>query len=654
MVGRKLTEINGFSVTVLKVFYFFSVSLCLCILVLFLSACSELEETKPAAFYADSNPPLKQEFRWSNGNTPKSFDPALASAPPETDIVRAVYDGLTETDPNSLEAIPALAADWTSSDDFKTWTFYLRKDAKWTNGKQVTANDFVRSWKRLADMGNEVSHYELLKNIVGIQKAEKENLPKDSDTSTPPKNRTVEDAANQRLEIPSLSQVPNTKLNELSPPPPLPKPKADKEEAEKFGAEAIDKYTLKVSLIKPDKDFPKLAAHPVLRPVYGSGQEFEKDKLNPNIITNGAFRIMSVAKDGITLEKSEQYYNRDKVKLERVRFVPAKDADSALQAYRRGEVDAVTNAEFEPLALKLLIPFNDFKRTIHSALNFYEFNRKKPPFNDRRIREALAISIERKRLTEDDTKGATKPALTYLPFAEEKTEEGFSYDVERAKWLLEKSGYPDGENFPIIKLVINRNDLQQKIARSVAKMWKDNLNVDTVIIVKETEELEEFRKTDNFDLVRRGIVLPTADETANMLAIFAPKESSEIEKIIKKKEFKESENNKNEKNKPANQNSKTDLSFYENKLFSSNTSQNNISSSEKDEELLVNIGEDRLILTEEEAVYEVPAIPLFFHMSYSLVKPYVKGFAMNTLDAPLLKDVEIDNNWQPESKEGKS
>jgi len=58
---------------------------------IFLSACSELEKPKPEPFYAETTPPPKQEFRWSNGKMPKSFDPALASAPPETDVVRAKH-----------------------------------------------------------------------------------------------------------------------------------------------------------------------------------------------------------------------------------------------------------------------------------------------------------------------------------------------------------------------------------------------------------------------------------------------------------------------------------------------------------------------------------------------------------------------------------
>ena len=86
---------------------------------LFLSACSELEKPKTEPFYAETAPPPKKEFRWSNGKTPKSFDPALASAPPETDVVRAVFDGLTDTDSKNLQVVPAVAEKWEASGRFQ-------------------------------------------------------------------------------------------------------------------------------------------------------------------------------------------------------------------------------------------------------------------------------------------------------------------------------------------------------------------------------------------------------------------------------------------------------------------------------------------------------------------------------------------------------
>lgn len=580
---------------------------------------------------------------------PKSFDPATAAAPPETDIVRAVYDGLTDTDAKTLEPVPAVAARWTASEDFKTWTFYLRKDARWSNGESVTAKDFVRSWQRLASLGEKVAQRKLLKNIIGM---DSENvLPvfasEDIDFSAAPitpagrlLTQNLQTAAN--VNTANVSSPEKAKSDEKKTEIPKAENKTDQKtgkEAVKFGVEAVDNYTLKVSLAQPDKDFPSLVAHPIFRPIYGDGKEFEAAGLNANIVTNGAFRIFSIGRDGVTLDRAEYYWNRQEINLERVRFVPTESAETALEGYRAGEIDAITNANFEPLALKLLTPYDDFRRTKHSALNFYEFNSKNKPFSDRRVREALAIAIERERLTEDEMDGATEPAFNYLPFDEPKLE----HDIEKAKNLLAEAGYPASEKFPVVRLLINRNDLQRRIARSVARMWEKNLNVKTEIIIKEGEEFETAAKNGDYDLIRRGIVLPTTNETTNMLALFSSGEG--------KTEQTEGEN---EQNSTETETEKQTSAYKPAEANSNTAAKDKTAETELDELNVQSESGERPILTEEQAFAELPAIPLYFPTSYSLVKPYVLGFETNVLDAPSLKSVKIDNNWQPTSQDAKS
>lgn len=637
MKPRIYKDSYGFSAQLFCVF----VSLCL----IFLSACSELEKPKTEPFYAQTAPPQKKEFRWSNGKMPKSFDPALAGAPPETDVARAVFEGLTDTNPKTLEAIPAIAEKWTASEDFKTWTFNLRKDAKWSNGERVTAKDFVRSWKRLAEMGAKISHPKLLENIVGAQALKPQVLPApennvadnllqavpdpnlpilNANTNPAPKTEPKTPATSEKLPVKPVEKESKIKSK------PVPEPV--------FGVEAVNDLTLRVSLNEADKDFPLLVAHPMFRPIFGNGKDFEDGKLNAAAVTNGAFRIASVGQDGITLDRSENFWGRDKVELERVRFVPMETAEKALEAYRKGEIDAVTNANFEPLVLKLLEPYNDFKRNKHSALNFYEINRKNKPFDDLRVREALAISIERERLTEIEMDGSTQPALSFLPFDDEADGKKFAQDKERAKELLAEAGFEDGENFPVVRLVINRNDVQQRIAKSIVKMWKQTLNIDTVIIAKEASEIEAVRQTGEFDILRRGVVLPTADETAGLKAIFEAVTAAQTAIV------------------PAAENTETNTANTPESNSNTQSNNSNQTPSDKPTDPLppAEIVETKPILTEDEAMTEIPAIPLYFPTSYLLVKPYIHGFEINTLDAPSLKDVRIDNNWQPKKPNGES
>lgn len=599
-------------------------------------ACDQLEKPKPKAFYAESEPPRAQEFRWSNGRMPESFDPLKAAAPPETDIVRAIFEGLTEIDPKTLEAVPGVAVKWKAGDDGREWTFELRKDAKWTNGDPVTAEDFVRSWKRAALAGKDAAHFAHIANIRGFADPSprpgehlSENLKK-ADEKT-----SAGQSDGSEVDRPKSAEAEAGKIARGRPARP------EERESEKgFGVVAVEPHILKVLLKNPDAQFPRLVAHPVLRPVHEEDGKFDSG-LDAKIITNGAFRVASVDNDGVTLERSDSYFGKGSVTLRKIKFVAAKDADTALQEYREGKVDAVTNSNFEPLALKLLTPYTDFQRTTHSALNFYEFNRDKAPFNDRRVREAMARAINRKRLADDLTEGAMEPAYGFLPFSDDKVPERITEDVGRARELMQRAGYSGGAGFPVVRLVINRNDLQQKVAREVAAMWKQNLGIETEIIVREYDEMEAVRQAGDYDLIRRGAVLPTSDETANMLAIFggAPEEKTGAEK--------DGRSGKAESRPPLPRypdpppplpNANAGLSEFDG-LPPSVT-----------DELKVEIsGERKPILTEDAAIYEVPGIPLYFPTSYSLVKPYVKGFDINALDAPLLKLVRIDSSWKEKS-----
>jgi oligopeptide transport system substrate-binding protein len=574
-------------------------------LAVFTAGCENTLTPKPEPFYGETKPPTKQEFRWSNGKLPTTIDPAFASASPETDVVRAIFDCLTDLNATTLKPQKSLAIDWKSSEDFKTWTFQLRRDAKWSNGESVTAKDFARSWKRLATLGDKVSHRNLLKNIVGMNVSQ---LNEERDIFV---EESGNNSANVKVKEPSAEHIVETKANEKT----------------KFGVEAIGAFSLKISLLEPDKDFPSLVAGPMFAAVYDE-KEFDANKLNAGITTNGAFRINSIGNDGITLDRSANYWDKENVALTRVKFIPIETAENALQAYKSGEIDVLTNFYFEPLALKLLKPFNEFHRTKHSAINLYEFNLQQKPFDDVRVREALAISLDRKRLTEDEMDGATEPAFSFSLFNEAMP---FRQNIPKAKQLLVDANFTNGENFPKIRLIVNRNDMQKRVAKAIAAMWKKNLNIETDIIVKENGDFETAKTNGEFDLIRRGIVLPTANETTNMLAIFPPRvKSAKVEIPVETTNSNVGNSNVNAANTEV-ANSGTNV---------------NIGTNSHIQLEIEKPVEEKIILNEVEAIAEIPAIPLYFPKSYSLVKPYIQGFETNVLDAPSLKNVKIDENWQ--------
>jgi oligopeptide transport system substrate-binding protein len=597
--------------------------------------CADLQKPKLARFYGGGKieAPKKQEFRWVNGKLPKQLDPALAAAPPETDLVRAVYEGLTDLDPQTLEAKPSVAESWDVSPDGRTWTFHLRRDAKWSNNKAVTAKDFARSWRRLAEMGAAVAHSKLLKNIVGA-----ENFAIDDGISILPPDE---------LEEPAAQSSPQT--GEAPAPETTPTPDAQKDFVPRkkpsvqkwFGVEAVDDLTLRVWLIHPDANFAAVAAHPIFRPVYDDVSD--TSNLNtlaaaPKAVTNGAFHVMSVGKDQVELARSDLFWGAAAIKLDKVFMLARPDAESALTAYQANEVDAITNTHLEPLALKLLAPYDDYRRTRHNALTFYQFNMAHAPFDDARVRRALAMAIERETFVQDEMESAGEAAFDFLPFAVADNDM-LREKIPEAKKLLADAGFADTAAFPKIRLLINRNDLQRRIAQSVARMWQKNLGVQAEIVIKEGAEYEDAIEKGDYDLARRGVVLPTVSETASLLmldmtppaAALSPGagQAGERQRLLEK--YGLEHDPAEQENTPGPQTET--LGTADTESAKNGAAQNAPESA-------------KLILTEKQAMELLPAIPLYFPVSNSLVKPYVSGFDMNLLDAPSLKTVVINYKWK--------
>jgi oligopeptide transport system substrate-binding protein len=521
----------------------------LLILCLTHSGCFSGEE--PTPYYGGNVVvPRSQEFRWSDGGLPQTFDPAFAAAPPDTDAVRALFEGLTDYDPKTLAPVPAVATRWESSPDGRVWTFYLRDNARWSNGERVTAVDFVRSWERTLKIGPLAPHTELLSNIEGA-----------AATSTPQPQPN-----GQPSPQPSPPQSPQSPQS--TPPP--------------FGARAVNDHVLQVTLQQADHSFPALVAHTVFRPVKVEGPDHTQRLNSQELVSNGAFQLSATESDRVSLERAKTYWDDASIALDRVTFVNTAGAEEALAAYRSGEIDAVTNAPFVPLALKLLAPYKDFRRSTYGALTFYAFNTGRAPFDDVRVREALALAIDRERVSRDDLGGSTEPAEKFLPDAMSGEKpvvdeaELLEHDGNRAKELLAQAGYPDGEGFPLIRLLINRNEQQRVVAQSIANMWRSTLNIETQIVMKAWDEYEASIQAGDYDIVRRGIVMQTTSELTNLRMLFdgdAPE-------------------------------------------------------------------------SEAQALKDLKAMPIYFASSYAVVKPYVSGFEPNVLDAPSLKNTRINTNWR--------
>jgi oligopeptide transport system substrate-binding protein len=561
------------------------VSLLLLALMLSHSGCF-LDE-KLEQYYGNVIVPPAQEFHWSDGGLPQTFDPAFAAAPPDTDLIRAIFEGLTDYDPRTLTPVPAVAERWEPSNGGRVWTFYLRDDARWSNGEAVTASDFVRSWRRTMRIGDLAPHTDLLANIDGARTVDlltpKTQKTKGSDAG--PSAQGAEGADNQ----------------------------------DRVGVEALSDRVLRVRLRRPDMNFPALVAHPVFRPVKVKDESATSKLVANELISNGAFALARSEGERVLLERAANYWGKDQVTLQKVEFVGERNAETALAAYRAGKVDAVTNAAFEPLAIKLLTPYEDFRRTTYGALTYYSFNIAHAPFDDIRVREALAIGIDRDRISADEMGGATEPAKRFLPKTTPDPQEpvvnkseAVDKEYERARELLAEAGFPGGKDFPKVRLLINRNEQQRVVAQAIAQMWQKVLNIETEIVVKTWEEYEAAIHAGDYDVVRRGMVMQTTDELTNMRLIFEEGSAKD-----------------------------SNVSGPDSAPGGEALKGKALSEREK------SLQRPEPIETEAQALKSLSAMPIYFASSYSLVKPYVSGFDSNVLDAPSLKTVQINTTWRP-------
>jgi oligopeptide transport system substrate-binding protein len=638
------------------------------------SACFSSDEGEQ--FYGRVTVPRAQEFRWSDGGLPRVFDPARAAAPPDTDAVRALYEGLTDYDPQMLAPVSADAYRWESSRDSRVWTFYLRGDAHWSNGDPVTAEDYLRSWQRTLRLGDDAPHADLLSNLTEVAEGERDarevhESSGKSDTERDDKEQTSDEKTSDAPagEV-TTAQTRSTERGQSS--------GTERETTRatvverKLAVEAVDDHTLRVRLRRPDPNLPLLLAHTIFRPVHASmlAEEIKPGESAPShagatsqrerMITNGAFRLSETTDEGVVLEREPAYRDAASVALDKVRFVNERSPESALREYRDGVIDAVTNANVEPAGLKLLASYQDFQRTTFGALTYYDFNSARPPFDDVRIREAFALALDRRRLSEDTLDGSTVPAEKFLP-TQTSTDDGkqrdpdksdantndpdksdanksdankddadksessrrLGYDPRRARRLLAEAGYPGGYGFPRVRLLVNRNEQHRQVAEAVVEMWRSVLGVEAEIEAKSWDEYETKLRAGEYDVAKRSYIMQTPDEEQSVAAMFPPGrfafDAGEAPSTTASPMPSSQQNG-----------SRADAAVLHNKPTTVRAPE---------------------LLNEAQALKEVPAIPIYFASSFALVKPYVRGFDGNLLGVYSLKHVHIDTGWRPPTGE---
>ena len=392
-----------------------------------------------------------------------TLDPQLNEDVEGSVVSRDLFEGLLNEDAEG-KTIPGVALSFEASEGNTVYTFKLRK-SNWSNGDPVTAHDFVYAWRRAVD-------------------------PK---TASPYK---------WYMEIMSIKNVKAVAKGEMK--------------LEELGVEAVDDYTLKVTLDKALPYFSSMVTHTTTFPTHQATIEKHGDQWTrpENMVSNGAYKLTEwVLKERSVRERNPQYWNNDATIIDKVVALVINDENVALTRYKAGELDKTEVPAGQYPALKKSHPDEafSFPRLCNYYYTFNLSDNENAPkaFKDVRVRKALSYAVDRSVIINNVLKGGQYPAYTFTPEATA----GFSVpDVEYASWtqaerdakavaLLAEAGY--GKDNPLeFDMLYNTSDAHKKVATVLSQMWKQKLGVKAVMANQEWKTFLETRGKQGFALAR--------------------------------------------------------------------------------------------------------------------------------------------------------
>jgi oligopeptide transport system substrate-binding protein len=489
------------------------------------------------------------DFRFVNGTEPKTLDPTLMTGEPEGRIAQELFEGLTRLDAQSLEPAPGTAERWEVTPDGKTYTFYLRKNARWTDGHPVTAGDFVYAWRRMQDpaVGAEYAyimhmvryaealntHREQAQALTGpVSKALDALLAQHPGSI--PKRAVAELDAQQNLHA-VLKGTPNPVLRAF-----LTRPDADlsaaaaqelrrallaegarraalyEEAVHHFGVDggvfAKDDHTLVVELVAPTPYFLELTAFYAFFPLpRWVVERSSRDWFLPKtIVGNGPYRLASWQVGArLRLERSETYWGKADVRLGSVEALSTENLTTALNLYLTGEVEWLPHQTWPQDLGADLKQRSDFYLGPAFAVYYYRINCNRKPYSDVRVRKAINLAIDREQITRDVLAMGQKPATLFVPpdlAGYDPPVSKLRYDVAAARKLLAEAGFPGGKGFPKLGILYNTLEAHKKIAEVIADQLRRNLGIDVAAYNQEWQSYQASTRSGDYDLARAAWV----------------------------------------------------------------------------------------------------------------------------------------------------
>ena len=541
--------------------------LALLVLCSFIAGCTSSAETR---FFGQTAPPKNNVMRYVSGGEIESLDPPITNSQPDARILIALFEGLVEYHPVTMEPIPSIAESWETSPDGTEYLFHLRKNARFSNGDPITAGDFVYSFRRgfkpeLASRNAYLGYYiknseaynsvrSFVKDQSGrfLLKKDLEEKKEGEQPAAPAESAAADFGADtdfhrfiigpERLSVPSDEKERNALIEKNA------KLKAaiqGKElvpvKAEDIGVEAVDDYTLRLNLYQPAPYFLGLLAHQFFRVVPQKivekyGTDWTRTE---NIVTSGPFKLaVHRPYDVLTVIRDPNYWDAANVHLDGIEFYPLDEQTTMMNLYKAGSVDALYNHTVPAAWFDTIKVYTaEYSLQPEVADEFYVMNVKKPPMDNLKVRQAFALAIDREALAK--FRKTIKPLIDMTPegvfpkyeearakvYSEELKKQGSSleewkkriFDPEKARKLLTEAGFAvtksgDGyacPNFPVDKTNITYNTAESNkaVAEFVQAQWKQNLGITVPLKNMEFRTfLPLLNKVDYEGFARRGWV----------------------------------------------------------------------------------------------------------------------------------------------------
>lgn len=480
-------------------------------------------------FFGKTDPPRQNILRYVSGSEPESLDPQIPTGQPEARICMALYSGLAEYDPKSTQPIPELAERWEANKDSSEFTFHLRHGARFSNGDAITARDFVYTFRRglspeLAARNASLAYYikyaegynesgVFVRDSAGQFLLEKDFTEPTDDSRKPLTAKPADSVASEYgpiegditpdadtpfhrfMHSPNRVVLPGDEKGRdkaLDANPKLKAAVAGKQfvpvKAEDVGVEAVDDYTLRITLIQPAPFFLSLMPHQFFRVVHQKTVEkFGNAWTEPqNIVTSGPFKLAAHRPyDRVVTVRDPMYWDAATVKLDGITFFALDDNTTIMNLYKAGEIDGMLNHSVPAPWLDLISPMKDFMDGPEASIEFYLFNTTTGPTKDVRVRKALNMAIDKQALADWRH---VKPLTALTPegiFPGYPQPKGDNFDPQKAKRLLADAGYGDrGGNFDPkkfpadqVELTFNPAGANQAVAEFVQAQWKQNLGL---------------------------------------------------------------------------------------------------------------------------------------------------------------------------------